>query len=425
MDWVQRQWKAAQRSYEREQAVAGSHPSSIVFGAGLLIAIFCAVAFIEPMKSMAGFSRPWLAIALTLGGALSSYTAWRHRCQGNVGTLATMADNSFYSAALTVAAASSASGYDLGFAVAHGLMVLMVPSRIYGLTLPYAAVMGLPLVLGLVLRPAPSVGIILVSTYVVSMTISIHTAKQRALAEAQSKLSQAVTATDKLAEESVQVALSTTLLSLGNFLHELRNAQTAVRASLEYLAERGELDGEARAALEDALLAQTNEQELVVETIDSLKRRVAPDAQRFYLQHAVEHVAAKSPDVEIEDHLARKVVVRGLEEHMVGVLINLVRNAEQAGARRVVVALDLDRTGEAVEMLVHDDGPGFPARLRATVFQAFSSEGKAHGTGLGLYLCRRYVELFGGTIALEDGPLGGAGFRIRVPARFDEEPSPP
>jgi len=421
MDWVQRQWRAAQRSYETEQAVAGSHPSSIVFGAGLLVAILSAVAFIEPMRSASGFARPWFSIALTLGGALSSYTAWRHRCQGNLGTLATMADNGFYSAALTVAAVSSTSGYDLGFAVAHGLMVLMVPSRIYGLTLPYAVVMGLPLLLGLVLRPSPAVGIILVSTYVVSMTISIHTGKQRALAEAQEKLSQAVTATDKLAEESVQVALSTTLLSLGNFLHELRNAQTAVRASLEYLVERGELDGESREALEDALLAQTNEQELVVETIDSLRRRVAPNAQHFLLQDAVQLAAAKAPHVEVHDRLDRKVVVRGLEEHMVGVLTNLVRNAEQAGARRIVVELDHDASQEVIAMLVHDDGPGFPPRLRATVFQAFSSAGKAHGTGLGLYLCRRYVELFGGQIALEEGPLGGAGFRIRVPARFSEE----
>lgn len=421
MDWVQRQWKAAQRSYEKEQAVAGSHPSSIVFAAGLLIAVLCAIGFVEPMKSAAQFERPWLAIGLTLGGAMSSYIAWRLGCQGNLGTLATMADNGFYSAALTVAAASSSSTYAIGIAIAHGLMVLMVPSRIYGLTLPYAVVMGLPLVLGLALRPSPAVGIILVSTYVVSMTISIHTAKQRAIAEAQVKLSQAVTATDKLADESVQVALSTTLLSLGNFLHELRNAQTVVRASLEYLAERGELDGELQEALEDALIAQTKEQELVVETIDSLKRRVAPDAQHFFLQDAVHHAAAKAPEVEVNDAIERQVLVRGLEEHMVGVLTNLVRNAEQAGARRVVVDITLDASEEVVEMLVHDDGPGFPSRLRATAFQAFSSEGKAHGTGLGLYLCRRYVELFGGQIALEDGPLGGAAFRIRVPARFADE----
>jgi len=418
MDWVQRQWKAAQDSYERDQAVAGSHPSSILLAAGLLIAVLSSIAFVEPMAGVSRFRHPWLAIALSLGGALSSYTAWRHKCQGNLGTLATMSDNGFYSAALTVGAVSSTSGYGLGLAVAHGLMVLMIPSRVYSLTLPFAAVMGLPLALGLALRPTPTVGIILVSTYVVSMTISIHTGKQRALAEAQKRLSQAVTATDRLADESVQVALSTTLLSLGNFLHELRNAQTAVRASLEYLAERGGVDSEAQEALEDALAAQKNEQSLVVDTIASLKRRVAPSEQRFLLREAIGAAVNKSSGVHVEDGIDREIVVRGLEEHMVGVLTNLFRNAEQAGAQCVVVETGLDAGGEVAEVLIHDDGPGFPIHLRAKVFSAFSTEGKATGTGLGLYLCRRYVELFGGMIALEEGPLGGAAFRIRLPARF-------
>ena len=37
------------------------------------------------------------------------------------------------------------------------------------------------------------------------------------------------------------------------------------------------------------------------------------------------------------------------------------------------------------------------------------------GTGLGLFLCRRFVEEVGGSISVSDGPLGGARFELRLP----------
>ena len=51
------------------------------------------------------------------------------------------------------------------------------------------------------------------------------------------------------------------------------------------------------------------------------------------------------------------------------------------------------------------------------LFQPFVSNGKPMGTGLGLYLCRRYVELMHGQIRAESEPGKGACFSIRLPGR--------
>ena len=64
---------------------------------------------------------------------------------------------------------------------------------------------------------------------------------------------------------------------------------------------------------------------------------------------------------------------------------------------------------------VRDHGPGVPPGDRERIFEAFIT-GKSHGTGLGLAVARRIVELHGGRLAVQDAPGGGALFRVEIPA---------
>jgi signal transduction histidine kinase len=100
------------------------------------------------------------------------------------------------------------------------------------------------------------------------------------------------------------------------------------------------------------------------------------------------------------------------------VLLNLVRNACEAaaeahpGAGRVRIGIRPCDGG--AEVLVDDDGPGVPAESRQLVFTPFHTT-KDHGTGLGLAVSFAIVQLHGGSISVEDGPLGGARFRLWLP----------
>ena len=90
------------------------------------------------------------------------------------------------------------------------------------------------------------------------------------------------------------------------------------------------------------------------------------------------------------------------------VLANLVQNAWQAGAKKVVVSI----ADGIVD--VHDDGPGIAAEHRAKIFEPFFTT-KVRGTGLGLPVAAKMVEAMRGELKLRPSPLGGAGFRIELP----------
>jgi signal transduction histidine kinase len=305
-------------------------------------------------------------------------------------------------------------------------MVLAIPARFYGLTAVLGTALAVPLVLAVVILKAGTlVTEILVCTYIIALVLSYMTKRKRAYLAAQAKLTRAFGAANQLADESVQTALASTLLSLGHFLHELKNYQTAVGVNLVYLQRTTELDAGGKEALREALAAQVAEQKLVVDTIDALRRRAKPSNSVFMLRELVEHVARDTPGIEVRvDAGEERFLVTGVPDHLRIVLTNLIRNAEQAGATEVLVQLRLEPSGLAVRMIVSDDGPGIPESRRQGLFEPFGGTTKLGGTGLGLYLCRRHVELFGGTIALEPGPLGGASFVIRLPARAVCEAEP-
>jgi len=101
------------------------------------------------------------------------------------------------------------------------------------------------------------------------------------------------------------------------------------------------------------------------------------------------------------------------------VLVNLISNAvkfTEAGA----VTVTARATGGTLEMAVRDTGIGIPAEALDRIFdefiQADSGISRRYGgTGLGLAVCRRIVELMGGSIALDSTPGQGSSFQVTVP----------
>jgi signal transduction histidine kinase len=105
------------------------------------------------------------------------------------------------------------------------------------------------------------------------------------------------------------------------------------------------------------------------------------------------------------------------------VVINLLSNAVKFTPEGGSVTLRARRAGaDAVEIAVVDTGVGIAPDQQALVFEEFRQASgehmrKSEGTGLGLSLAKRFVELHGGSIRVESEPGRGSTFAFILPAR--------
>jgi signal transduction histidine kinase len=418
--WLAARWQAFLGSFDPDEAVASSTPFGTVLAAGTLAALFLVVGLVPALRQLSQLTATLPCVLLALAGGALTYTAYRRRCRGLVGSLATLLDNGFYAAALALAAVSSTGGFSIGFALLQGLMLVAFPASFYGFSLLMLLVLSAPTLLLLAWHlPEAPVTLVLLGTGFITAYAMINTRKRRQLLAGTRRLEQALGATDEILDVAMQRALTTTLLNLGNFLHELRNVQTAVRMNLEFL-DRERLSVDQNAALGDALSAARSEQLLLDDTLEELRRQAQPrEGHLLIVSDVLERTLRGRPSglsVELRG-AAPRFEVHGEPAHLATVLRNLLRNARQAGASSAIVELSLEASARSVLITVTDDGPGIPAERVPQLFQPFVTEGKATGTGLGLYLCRRYVELMNGDIQLCSEPGRGASFSIRLPGR--------
>ncbi|HYL71879.1 MAG TPA: ATP-binding protein, partial [Candidatus Dormibacteraeota bacterium] len=124
------------------------------------------------------------------------------------------------------------------------------------------------------------------------------------------------------------------------------------------------------------------------------------------------------------------IAVQGGVERLPGsseTLYLLVRNLLENSIRNVGhgghVAVEVSQVADTVVLTVSDDGPGIPSEERARAFQRFYRVpgGASGGSGLGLSIVARVVDLLGGSIELSAPPSGtGLVVTVRMPARSAE-----
>jgi signal transduction histidine kinase len=99
------------------------------------------------------------------------------------------------------------------------------------------------------------------------------------------------------------------------------------------------------------------------------------------------------------------------------VITNLLSNAIKFGGGRPI---DVEVQGDAqrVRLVVRDGGPGIPAEEQHRIFERFerATNGRSQpGLGLGLWISKRIVDAFGGTISVESRPGEGSTFAVELP----------
>jgi signal transduction histidine kinase len=104
------------------------------------------------------------------------------------------------------------------------------------------------------------------------------------------------------------------------------------------------------------------------------------------------------------------------------IVLNLLSNAVKFTPDGGRVDVSARKYDSKIEVAVRDTGIGIAPEDQAAVFEEFKQVGrdytkKAEGTGLGLALTKRFVELHGGAIQLQSAPGKGSTFTITLPVR--------
>jgi two-component system, NtrC family, nitrogen regulation sensor histidine kinase NtrY len=203
--------------------------------------------------------------------------------------------------------------------------------------------------------------------------------------------------------------------------HEIKNSLTPIRLTVEEILARSVPRD--RAFIEQAA-------QIVVEEIESLERRVRAFSQfsaepqmlpealdlNALLEERIKFLKTGHPEVRYDLRLDGAHPTALADQDLVkAILSNLLENAaEAAGAGGRVLGVTAVENGHAL-VEVHDSGPGIGEHSRRTLFQP-SISFKKGGMGLGLSISRKDALLSGGDILLVKGELGGAAFRVLLPA---------
>jgi signal transduction histidine kinase/DNA-binding response OmpR family regulator len=240
----------------------------------------------------------------------------------------------------------------------------------------------------------------------------------------------------EIAEKSDQVEVASRHKSefLASMSHELRTPLNAVIGFSDVLLEGlfGDLNAKQREYLQDIRGSGQHLLELLNEILDLSKieaGRTELEPTSFSLAQALEHglvmVRDRAAQHRIELHLDAEPELGSIvadELKVKQVILNLLTNAVKFTPEGGRVAVKARRLNGDFLVTVHDTGVGIPERDQARIFESFQQGGrlaKEEGTGLGLTLSRRIVELHGGKLWVESETGKGSTFSFTIPVLQD------
>ncbi len=223
---------------------------------------------------------------------------------------------------------------------------------------------------------------------------------------------------------------------LANMSHELRTPLNAIIGFSQVLRQRlfGPINEKQEEYLDDILSSGNDLLSLINDVLDLSKveaGQVELEVATFSLREALERgvVMVREPavnkGVRLSLALAPDVdVVDGDERRLRQVVYNLLSNAVKFTPGGGCIDVASSRVNGEVQVSVTDTGPGIAPEDHERIFEEFQQTDvgvdQREGTGLGLALSKRLVELHGGRIWVESEPGHGSRFVFTLPVR--EEP---
>ena len=206
--------------------------------------------------------------------------------------------------------------------------------------------------------------------------------------------------------------------------HEIKNPLTPIQLSAEHLrrvhADRGEPMGAVLEGCVSAILTQVRLLRQIASEFSNfasspIARPAAVDLPELVAEVVDPYRAGLTGRIDIHNHVTTPLPRVFIDRTLMGrALANIVENALHAMPGQGSLTLTAEQQPDAVVLRVRDTGVGMDDEALARVFEPYFST-KATGTGLGLPIARRNVELSGGRIDVESARGQGTTVILLLP----------
>lgn len=208
--------------------------------------------------------------------------------------------------------------------------------------------------------------------------------------------------------------------------HELKSPLASIKLNLQTLAQR-----QPEKAIADKLIQNSSTD---IERLESLinnillasKLEAKPSQNTREINvsdicySVVERLRHNGKHIIIGDDIEENVDYKTDAVEFTSVVTNLLENAIKYSPEHTSIFFTLKEHTDNIELKISDEGYGIPEEERERVFEKFYRIGsenmrKSKGTGLGLYIVKRFVETNRGTITFFDNLPHGTTFIVRLP----------
>jgi signal transduction histidine kinase len=209
--------------------------------------------------------------------------------------------------------------------------------------------------------------------------------------------------------------------------HEVKNPINAIVVHLELM--RNKLGGADHKAMRHLEIIESEIQRLdrVVQTLVDFSRPVELQLKEQDLRRVVSGVLMlasaelETRDVYVKSNLPDHPVMAKVDADLLKqALLNVVLNGAQAMAEGGKLEVGLAEDGRMALISIHDQGSGIPADVRDKIFDLYFTT-KKDGSGIGLAMTYRIVELHNGSIEVESDASHGTTFILRFPLNNPQE----
>ncbi len=213
---------------------------------------------------------------------------------------------------------------------------------------------------------------------------------------------------------------------ISNISHELKTPIVSIRGFARRL-KKSQLTEEKRAEYLDIIINETERLTrlagsiMLLSKLENTSRLV--EESTFHLDEEIRQVILllnpqiEKKQLELEIDLAA-VQITGNAELLRQVWINLLENAIKFSAEKTKLTVSLSQSQGLARVMIQDEGIGMAADMQKHIFDKFYQADNSRlteGSGLGLALVRRILELSGGRIEVSSSPGQGSRFTVSLP----------